>query len=351
MKKLVIFLALMIFPFFAFTATNWIVVAGFSPGSAVIPEEGKESLAELVENQDPEGKVIRIIGLADTLHWNSKSFSEGEVADTTLAYKRAEAVALFYESLGWQTEIISIQNFIPRYRGHRGVQIQLAEKDVPLIRRGASSERVGDLILKVTSKSGDSIKSEEHKISADELIKDWEDGDPAVREIIFNVPVDTTKNDTLSPKTVFAGPKVNWTFNAGLRAWSAGSPWDLLTPVAGFGLYKDNWGISLGGGFTPWERTDPLGNRKDALVYAELTSPWPKGPVNLKGGFMAGWEFFSESDNWTMKVLSPFLGLSYQWKMLEASLFYSPAKVSSLTEESSWKHGVMISFNVLIGNE
>lgn len=310
---------------------SWITVAGFNPGSAVIPEEGKESLKKLVSEHDPNEKSIRIIGMSDTLSWKNKSFSESQSADTTLAYKRANNIAQFYRKLGWDAEVISIQNFIPQNRGHRGVQVQVVDKSVP--------RKTKDLVLKITTKTEGSEKSEERRISGEEIVKIWQKGKTAKQEIVINVP---SKNIEVEKKSQF-----DWSFDIGLRTWTTKSSWDLLVPTLGLSLYRDKWALSVGGGFAPWKYPDSVGDRRDALVFGEITG-WPESDLSLKTGLLMGWETFSESDNWTMKVITPFIGPSFSRKNFELSLTYSPAQISSLIKEPFWKPGVMVNIGIRI---
>lgn len=132
----------------------------------------------------------------------------------------------------------------------------------------------------------------------------------------------------------------DWEVTSGVMVWSCGKPYDLSVPYVGLAFKREHWAVEFQGGFTPWSQPQRDGNRGDALLFGSLHL-FPKSWVRLKTGFFSGWEFLSDSDVWTMKIMGVTIGPKIRWKFLETYVGYSIGKLSSLTNEQ-WCSGGLI---------
>ena len=143
----------------------------------------------------------------------------------------------------------------------------------------------------------------------------------------------------------------DWEVKTGFFFWSAGSPYDLAVPYIGIALNRKLWAFELQGGLTPWSRTYTDGNRSDAFLMGTMNI-FPYNWFEFKLGIFSGWEFFTTSDNWTMKVMGITAGPNIRWKFMETFIGYNIGKLSSLVEPSKWVHSGMISmsFNIKLNS-
>ncbi|MEX0690173.1 MAG: hypothetical protein WD095_01880, partial [Candidatus Paceibacterota bacterium] len=165
------------------------------------------------------------------------------------------------------------------------------------------------------------------------IVEDWQKDGESRHEIIINLSTESTTT--------------SWYLNTGVRVWSSRSSQDLLVPVISLGFHRKNWAISAGGGYAPWEKNSVFGSTKDGLVFVEIIS-YPERELTLKGGFLIGWEFLSETDHWVTKVESLFIGPTYRWRFLEASLVYTPARITTLTKDPFWQSGILAGIEIKI---
>ena len=136
----------------------------------------------------------------------------------------------------------------------------------------------------------------------------------------------------------------DWEIKTGMAAWTGGSPFDLLVPTLGISLSRKNWSFEFSGGFTPWSQKDALGERGDAMVSSTI-SFFPRHLVSYRVGIFSGWEFLTETDNWTMKVMGVTVGPSIKWKYFDLYAGYAFARLSTLTGKDRWKNGLLAHLN------
>lgn len=158
------------------------------------------------------------------------------------------------------------------------------------------------------------------------------------------LPPDSSERRTdLVTVTPASDPAIfsDWEVKTGYLLWSAGRPWDLSLPYLGLSLNRQHWAFEVQGGFTPWSKEDPLGDRGDAMLLGAVNL-FPRSWLELKIGAFSGWEFFTHSDQWTMKVMGLTAGPKLSWKSFEIYAGYAIGKISSLTEPDQWQSGGMI---------
>lgn len=138
----------------------------------------------------------------------------------------------------------------------------------------------------------------------------------------------------------------DWEVNSGMYYWTGGSKHDLTVPYIGIALNRDVWGIELQGGFTPWSSAykDTYGNRGDAFLMG-CFNMFPKENYEIKVGLFSGWEYLTDSDNWTMKITGLTAGPNFKLNFMNVYLGYNMGKLSTLTEPGRWVHGGSLSVN------
>jgi len=152
------------------------------------------------------------------------------------------------------------------------------------------------------------------------------------------------KNNQL-PETVVEPAYFDWEIKTGFLAWTTGAPYDLSVPSFGISLKRQYWAFEVEGGFTPWRREDLRGKRGDAMLLGSI-SLFPRQRLELKAGVFSGWEFLSQSDYWTMKVLGVTIGPAFKWKIFEGFVGYAAARLSTLIEPDRWTNGAIFQVKI-----
>ncbi|MBN1349219.1 hypothetical protein JXJ21_07410 [candidate division KSB1 bacterium] len=299
-------LAILIFNESHAQPTGSIWIKQFLPGSASISDQtiNQQTLAFVDSLMQRENLDVVFLGGADSTNWHlfGKKIKK-QVSDTwdqAKKLQRASALRQRYNKgqIGTTNEPI------------RGVKVvwRLKEPDVFLMDKRL---QYAEAQLNSLSRQLDSLKS--NPLSASENVSFTEEASGG--------------------NSVIEHPMMSdWEMTGGVMVWSAGSPYDLSVPYVGLAFKRSNWAIEFQGGFTPWSRQQAGGERGDALLLGSihfLPKPW----LRLKAGFFSGWEFLSDSDVWTMKIMGLTIGPKVRWKMFETYLGYSIGKLSSLTEE------------------
>lgn len=283
----------------------------FRPGSANLgdPTIDRRAMA-FVDSlmQDPNIEV-QFFGGADNLKWKGVKLEVSKVLDSALRWERARKLRARYGrgEIGVTDEPI------------RGVKVEWKSKnsDLPVL-----MEKLNQLLDKI-----DFTSDYEKRLAA---LEDSVALLAGAKTTIININ-----------QSIFS----DWQLQSGVMVWSAGKPWDLSVPYIGLALRQEKWALTLQGGVTPWSRQDPLGDRGDALLLGAI-SLYPDSWHGLKIGAFAGWEFFSHSDQWTMKVVGVTAGPNFRWKFWEAFLGYSIGNVSTLTGSEQWRNGAMFSVGI-----
>lgn len=171
---------------------------------------------------------------------------------------------------------------------------------------------------------------------------DQSHGTPAVLHESSNTPAKQEQNFNKYPllTSSFAS---DWEIKTGFMVWSAGGPYDLGVPYMGIALKRLDWAFELQGGFTPWSEYRATSRRGDALLMGSFHL-FPHDRLHIKAGVFSGWEFLTESDVWTMKIMGLTIGPKFNWRFFETYLGYTYGKLSSLTDEY-WCSGALITTN------
>ena len=139
----------------------------------------------------------------------------------------------------------------------------------------------------------------------------------------------------------------DWEFKSGFFFWGAGNPYDLAAPYVGLVLKRQFWSVEFQGGFSPWTRQSKSGKLSDAFLMGTFNLN-SKHWYDLKFGLFSGWEFLTNSDNWTMKTMGLTAGPNIHWRFLNTYIGYNFSKVSTLIEQDKWVHGIIMTFNLKV---
>lgn len=139
----------------------------------------------------------------------------------------------------------------------------------------------------------------------------------------------------------------DWEFKSGFFFWGAGNPYDLAAPYIGLVLKRQIWSVEFQGGFSPWTKDSKVGKLSDAFLMGTFnlnSRYW----YDFKFGLFSGWEFLTNSDNWTMKTMGLTAGPNIHWRFLNTYIGYNLGKVSTLVEPDKWVHGIIMTINLKV---
>jgi len=139
----------------------------------------------------------------------------------------------------------------------------------------------------------------------------------------------------------------NWALQAGFWTWQSSSNGNLFSPSIGLSIAINKTSFIIQGGVTPWHSTSSLGNRSESFVYGgvkHMTSDL----LGLTFGVFRGWEFFTETDNWSFKTTGIASGIVLKHGIVEFNPAVTYTNVATLSPDSEWRLGMTLGFNVNI---
>lgn len=289
----------------------------FRPGGAELSNLNidKKALAfvdSLMKRDDVE---VMFLGGSDTLRWKQAGKSKALSSAWDQA-KKLERASQLRERYG-RGEIGTTDEPI------RGVKVVWGPKKPDIF-------EMNDRIIRLEELT-DSLRS---VLSATNSEK--QQASKAIEDSSNNFKM-TSFNDT--PSSYFA-----WEITSGFFFWSAGVPYDLAAPYLGIVLKRQLWAFELQGGLTPWSISYPDGNRSDAFLLGSI-NVFPESWHEFRLGIFSGWEFFTNSDNWTMKVMGLTAGPTIHWKFLNTYIGYNLGKLSTLVEPPKWIHSGILTLS------
>ncbi|MBN1154316.1 hypothetical protein JXB12_05280 [candidate division KSB1 bacterium] len=317
----IIFLMLGYMPLYG-QDSGYVWVESFEPGSAnledaTIDDKALEFVDELMKRDDID---VEFLGASDELQWRqangvkrlSSAWDEGKklerASELRKRYNRGE--------IGTTDESV------------RGVKVIWYPKKENLV-LNSKFDKLNSVTdsLKKELMALDNAKSRQIRALRDSLIN----------------------QDAAANMTTYAEISTNafnWEIESGLFYWTGGGHYDLMSPYVGLALKRQNWGIEFQGGFSPWSHSYIDGNRGDAFLMGTFNI-LPREWYDFSVGLFSGWEFFTSSDNWTMKVIGMTAGPNIHFKFVNLYVGYNLGSVSTLRETGNWVHGLSttISFN------
>jgi hypothetical protein len=157
---------------------------------------------------------------------------------------------------------------------------------------------------------------------------------PVADKPYYTISYGTQKESTINS---------DWEVKTGFMFWSAAGPYDLSVPYVGLALKRTDWAVELLGGISPWSEYSPGSNRGNAFLLGSFQMQ-PQSWMQLKAGVFSGWEYLTNSDVWTMKIMGITAGPKFQFKFVETYLGYTFGKLSSLTEDR-WCGSALVTTN------
>jgi len=133
----------------------------------------------------------------------------------------------------------------------------------------------------------------------------------------------------------------DWEIESGMYYWTGGSAYDIMSPYVGLALKRQTWGVEFQGGFSPWSQNYVDGNRGDAFLMGTFNL-FPQNWYEFKIGLFSGWEFYTSSDNWTMKVMGVTAGPNIHINFVNLYVGYNLGNVSTLEKSGNWVHGLSV---------
>ena len=304
------------------SGSTWIKT--YKPGGAdlnvlTIDKNALIFVDSLMKRDDIE---VKFLGSSDNLKWKQA----GDVTEISSAWdqaKKLERASMLRERYG-KGEIGTTDEPI------RGVKVVWGPKKPDLFKM---NKRIGLL-----ENLNDSLRTALLAINSEHQKKI-----KALEDSLENREANVNMTSIAEISTSY----FDWEVKSGFFFWSAGNPYDLAVPYVGIVLKRQLWAFELQGGLTPWSRSHSDGNRSDAFLMGTMNI-FPDNWYEFKLGFFSGWEFLTNSDNWTMKVMGITAGPNIQCKLFKTFIGYNLSKLSTLVEPSRWTHSGMItmSFNL-----
>ncbi len=327
-----IFLILMLFSGGLFNnlisqESGFLWIKTFKPGSAelsdaAIDKQALIKLDSLVKRDDLE---FYFLGATDTLKWKQS----GKVHEISKAWDEAKKL----ERASSLRERYAIGEIGTTDEPIRGVKVVWGPKkpNIFTMKKQLSELEIMTDSLRAALKAA---RSEQTKQTRE--IKALEDSignhEPAL---------------TMSSVAEIQTGSFDWEFKSGFFFWGAGNPYDLAAPYVGLVLKRQFWSVEFQGGFSPWSRDSKIGNLSDAFLMGTFnlnSDYW----YDFKFGLFSGWEFLTNSDNWTMKTIGLTAGPNIHWRFLNTYIGYNFGKVSTLMEQDKWVHGIIMTINLKV---
>jgi len=297
-----------------------ILIKTFKPGGADLSDKNidKKALAfvdSLMKRDDIE---VQFLGASDNLKWK-QSKNVKEISNAWDQAKKLERASRFRERYGKGEIGTTDESF-------RGVKVVWGPKKPDIFKLEERVTRLEDLTDSLLALNSE--KQQEIVALEDTLIN---------RET--NININTDANISVS--------YFDWEVKTGFLYWTAGNPYDLAIPFIGIALKRQSWAFELQGGLTPWSQAYSDGDRSDAFLMGTMNL-FPENLYEFKVGIFSGWEFFTNSDNWTMKAMGITAGPNIHWKFLETYIGYNLNRLSTLISSTKWVHSgiIAMSFNI-----
>ncbi len=292
---------------------NYIWLTGFNPGSANLNDTGinKQVLAFIDSLMKRNDIDVTFLGAADNLNWRQSGHS-GEVSRAWDEAKKLERASALRQRYGWG-------NIGTTDEKVRGVKVVWGPKEpdvFELKRRVNMLEGLADSLTMALL----SLHNRQQELVA---------------------RADSVAQSAMLARTEISQNFFDWEVNSGVFMWSQGAPYDLAVPFLGIALKRHTWALEFQGGFTPWSRQYSDGARGDAFLMGTFHI-FPRSRFPFKIGTFSGWEFLTNSDQWTMKVMGITAGPSIRWKWMNLYVGSNLAKVSTVTDPGKWGYSIIV---------
>ncbi|MBN2008180.1 hypothetical protein JW960_02410 [candidate division KSB1 bacterium] len=292
---------------------NYIWLTSFNPGSAELTDDTIDQgvlafLDSLMKRTDID---VTFLGAADKLQWK-QSNKVNQVSKAFDSAKKWERASALRERYGRGNIGTTDENM-------RGVKVIWGPKEPSIFEMNDRIEMLENMTDSLT-------------LALLALNN---------RQKYMNAIEDTSLHGTMTAYTEVSQNFFDWEVNSGMFLWSQGAPYDLAVPFLGIALKHYTWSLEFQGGFTPWSQKAVGGNRGDAFLMSTFHI-MPRSFVHFKVGGFSGWEFLTNSDQWTMKVMGLTAGPTMQWKWMNVYVGSNIAKLSTMTDTGTWGYSIIV---------
>jgi len=324
MKKLIYFtttILLIVLFSTAYSQTSGVLwIKTFEPGSTSLtgPRIDKDALAALDELMKDENMDVTFLGAADSVAWvlNGTHVHThiSEAWNDAKRLGRARVLRARYE------------------RGNVGITHENIA-GVKVIWRKTKSDEEFDQELTEIRKQNENLNDKLAKLE-----QNIENIQPLVTSAHTNgshgyIPFENTSH-------------FDWFLQGGFWTWHASSG-SLLTPSMALGIKINETSFIIQGGVSPWRISTPQGNQSESFVFMGIKH-MKTDRFGISAGAFRGWEFFTESDNWSFKTTGISAGIIIKRSIFEFNPMLSYTDSNSIFEDSDWKLGTTLGFNINI---
>ncbi len=140
------------------------------------------------------------------------------------------------------------------------------------------------------------------------------------------------------------GIDVDWRLQAGVWTWQGGSNGNIFSPSVALNIKIEKTSFVVQGGVTPWHTSSPYGNQSESFVYAGAKYMKSDLLGFSLGGFR-GWEFFTQTDNWSFKTTGVAAGVVLTYGRFEVNPTLTVSNITSLEKSAQWRVGSTLGLN------
>jgi len=311
-------LALVLFGTASAQTSGVLWIKTFEPGSTSLNDPGidTEALAALDQLMKDKSLEVSFLGAADSVGW----IMNGTMVNTKISEAWNDA-----KRLG------RARTLRARYqRGRVGVTHEnIAGVKVVWVKK-TSPESYATELTRVQRQNEDLMQ----KLS--KLEKDIDTFRPVAVE---------TEREPRSYLVKQNNSYFDWFLQGGLWTWQSASGGGIISPSLALGIVIDKTSFILQGGVTPWQTSTPQGNQSESFLYVGLKHMRTK-KFGVSAGAFRGWEFFTDSDNWSFKTTGFSSGVVLKYGIVEINPMLSYSNSNSIFKDSGWKLGTTLGLSI-----
>lgn len=136
----------------------------------------------------------------------------------------------------------------------------------------------------------------------------------------------------------------NWRLQAGIWTWHSSSGGSLVSPSIGLNIIIGKTAFVFQGGVTPWHSSSALGNKSESFVHMGIKYFKTERVGFTIGGFR-GWEFLTDTDDWSFKTTGLATGVFIRYGAFEINPTLTVSNVNTLEQDSQWRLGSVLGLN------
>lgn len=143
------------------------------------------------------------------------------------------------------------------------------------------------------------------------------------------------------------GRNFNWRLQVGLWSWHSGGHASILSPSLALSIITGKTAFVVQGGVTPWHISSANGNQAESFVYVGIKHMKSDLYGFTMGGFR-GWEFFTKTDDWSLKTTGAAAGVVLTHGFIEVNPTITYSNVDSIVNGNHWRLGstIVLNFNI-----